>query len=99
KRDTTDLIVEGDSIRWPAELDDYARLKQLVGRVHAGNIIVPKNLERMKKAARIGRRARAKQIDISSQRRIAVRDDGHASHSAAKINGYIDVSDFHPEEG
>src|ERR1700730_13715831 len=83
KRDTTDLIVEVDSIRWPAELDDYARLKQLLGRVHTRNIIVPKNLQALKKAARIGRRALVKQIDISSQPRIAVKDNGLASHHEA----------------
>jgi hypothetical protein len=67
--------VKINPIRRPAELNDNTRLEQFAGRLNSGNVILPESLQTREKPFPIASRALIEKINVTSESRIAVKDD------------------------
>src|ERR1700730_1041768 len=95
KTDTIDLAVKIDSIWRASELDNDARLEQFARRLHFGNIIIPKGCECLEEAGGVVAGAIVKEINITGETRVSVKDNGLAAdHEATDLESPQELNEL-----
>ena len=80
---TINLVVKIDPIRRPSELNYCAGTEQFARPLHFRNVIIPKHFKRFEKAACIISRAIVKEINITGEAGISVKNNSLVSDNEA----------------